>query len=67
MDVELVADAWGCGDGKPCPKIWRTEDGRYWLQGERPPTELLARVDPPDHEFLVEYHRDLIGWKPAED
>lgn len=61
-----MADPEGCGERQPCPKIWRTEDGRYWIQGERPPAELLAQVGPPDHEFIVRYDERLIGWRPLE-
>jgi hypothetical protein len=35
MKFTLVADPDECGDDLPCPKIWRTEDGRYWVQGAR--------------------------------
>ncbi len=64
MRMTLVADPYECGDVNPCPKIWRSEDGRYWLQGERPPAEVLAQLALPDHEFLVEYHASLVGWRP---
>jgi hypothetical protein len=66
VEVTLVADPYDCNLSNPCPKIWRSEDGRYWIQGERPSAELLARVAPPDHEGLVEYHPTLIGWRPEE-
>ncbi|MDB5064885.1 MAG: hypothetical protein JWM18_1319 [Chloroflexi bacterium] len=66
MKMTLVADPYNCSDADPCPKIWRSEDGRYWIQGEWPPAELLGQVMPPDHEGLVEYHPSLIGWKPEE-
>ncbi|MEA2616984.1 MAG: hypothetical protein QOE72_2767, partial [Chloroflexota bacterium] len=36
MKVTLVADPYTSGFSEGCPKIWRTEDGRYWLQGTRP-------------------------------
>ncbi len=67
MRIQLVADPTNCGERQPCTKIWRTEDGRYWIQGERPPAELLAHVALPDHEFIVEYDKRLISWMPAED
>jgi hypothetical protein len=66
MKVTLVADPDECGDDLPCPKIWRTEDGRYWVQGARPPAELLAQLALPDHEFIVAYDDRLIGWTPPE-
>lgn len=66
MTMTLVADPYDCMNTDPCPKIWRSEDGRYWIQGERPPAKLLTDLELPDHEAIVEYHPSLIGWKPAE-
>lgn len=66
MKMILVADPFDCINTDPCPKIWRSEDGRYWIQGERPPADLLTELELPGHESLVEYHPSLIGWKPAE-
>ncbi len=66
MKVTLVEDPYNCNLSNPCPKIWRSDDGRYWIQGELPPAGVLAQVAPPGHEGLVEYHRSLIGWKPKE-
>jgi hypothetical protein len=67
METRLVADPSGCGDAKPCPKIWQTADGRYWLQGNHATSDLLAELDLPDHEGLVELDPSLIGWTPSED
>jgi hypothetical protein len=67
MRTRLVADPSGCGDGVPCPKIWQSEDGRYWLQGARPPAKLLADRPLPADEFLVELDPSLIGWTPPEE
>jgi hypothetical protein len=63
--ARLVADPDGCGQGEPCPKIWRTEDGRHWLQGTRTPAALLAEIALPDHDGIVELDPRLIGWTPA--
>jgi hypothetical protein len=32
MKVDLVADPEDSGWTTDCPKIWRTDDGRFWLQ-----------------------------------
>ena len=62
----LMADPDGSGWSRECPKIWRTEDGRYWLQGRRASAELLAALALPDDDFVVELDTRLIGWTPAE-
>jgi hypothetical protein len=67
MKVTLVADPYTSGFSEGCPKIWRTEDGRYWLQGTRPSADLVAEIPLPDHEFLVEIDSRLIGWTPPKE
>ncbi len=62
--VTLVADPDDCGLEEPCPKIWRTDDGRYWLQGTRASAALLAEIALPDHEGIIELDPRLIGWTP---
>jgi hypothetical protein len=64
MKVDLVADPENSGWTKDCPKIWRTDDGRFWLQGVRPPAELLAALPVPDPDSVVELDPRLIGWTP---
>jgi hypothetical protein len=67
MKVDLVADPEQSGWTKDCPKIWRTADGRYWLQGTRPPADLLATLPISDGDFLVEFDPRLMGWTPSEE
>jgi hypothetical protein len=64
MKVDLVADPEDSGWTTDCPKIWRTDDGRFWLQGVRPSAELLAALPVPDPDSVVELDPRLIGWIP---
>jgi hypothetical protein len=63
----LMADPESSGWTKDCPKVWRTADGRYWLQGRKPPKELLAALPVSDGDNLAEWDPRLMGWTPPPE
>ncbi|MGK4582353.1 hypothetical protein [Kitasatospora sp. HPMI-4] len=54
---KLVSD---CREG-PCPTLWRTEDGRYIVQGYKvlDPAR-LAQIGLPENETAVEVTAELL-------
>lgn len=55
--TKLVSD---CREG-PCPTWWRTEDGRYIVQGFRVlDSERLAQLGLPENETAVEVSAELL-------
>jgi hypothetical protein len=49
-----------CREG-PCPTLWRTENGRYIVQGFKVVTpERLAQLDLPEAETAVEVSAELL-------
>ncbi|WP_329120226.1 hypothetical protein [Streptomyces sp. NBC_01465] len=58
MALEKLAS--DCKDG-PCPTLWRTEDGRYVVQGFKIlDGDRLAQLDLPENETAVEVTAELL-------
>ncbi|GAA3049975.1 hypothetical protein FHS39_000868 [Streptomyces olivoverticillatus] len=58
MALEKLAS--DCKEG-PCPTLWRTEHGRYIVQGFKVlSAERLAQLDLPENETAVEVMAELL-------
>ncbi|GAA0374049.1 hypothetical protein [Streptomyces blastmyceticus] len=58
MALEKLAS--DCREG-PCPTLWRTEDGRYIIQGFKVlDAERLAQLKLPENETAVEVTAELL-------
>jgi hypothetical protein len=49
----------GCSGGT-CPTVYKSSDGRFYVQGYRVPKDIVAQVDLGDDELLVEVDPTLI-------
>lgn len=58
MKLSLYADN-NCSTG-PCPKVYKTEDGRYFVQGYIVDNQITDGIDLPSGEQLVEVDQALI-------
>lgn len=57
LKLEVLASD-GCSSG-PCPKLYKSEDGRYFIQGYN--VDENVTIDIPKNENLVEVNKDLLN------
>jgi hypothetical protein len=57
--IEFEVIAGGCGSG-PCPTVYKTKDGRYFVQGYIVNKETSANFNLPNNEMLVEVDEALV-------
>lgn len=58
LDFEVFAHN-NCGSG-PCPTVYKTKDGRFFVQGYVVPKDTAAAFNAPPNETLVEVDAALI-------
>lgn len=61
MSEKLTVLAKPCGDGT-CPAIYKDEQGRLFLQGNKLPSTVKQGIEVADHEEVVEISPDLIDF-----
>jgi hypothetical protein len=65
MRPTLEVDPSGCGFNKPCPKLWAL-DGRLFWQGRPASPDVVALLNVPDDELVVEWPPEtetaLLDW-----
>lgn len=63
MELTLEADPNGCGWQKPCPKIYGADADTVLVQGKRPDSATLAKLNLPEDEWVVEFPREVaLAW-----
>jgi hypothetical protein len=61
MKLHVIArDSDKCG-GRPCPTLYRTDDGRVFIQGYIVTPDVLDAAEPPTGETVVEISQKLLN------
>lgn len=58
INLSVVAST-NCGSG-PCPTVYKTDDGRWFVQGFVVSEEIKSKIDLPTNETVVEINLDLV-------
>lgn len=56
---ELESIGSNCKSGA-CPTLYRSQDGRYFIQGFRVSSEVRASIDLPSDDDIVEISREFL-------
>jgi hypothetical protein len=60
MKLKVIArDSDKCG-GRPCPTLYRADDGRVFVQGYIVSPDVLSAAEPPRGETVVEISQKLL-------
>ena len=57
--LEMFVSPTNCGSG-PCPTIYKSDDGRFFVQGYLVPDNIKGQINLPETETIVEVNPELL-------